>query len=271
MLKKNIYIFLFIKLSSLCCLAPVEATQNLANFYSQNQTQHNDSTTTEDLYSKMDPLEGFNKIMFEFNLFLDAVFFRPTAYIYRNVVPGYLQDRIHDFLSNLTTPLTILSDLLQFDLDSLGNDTARFIINSIFGILGLFDIATELGFKENTGSFAKILKSWGIETGPYLVLPILGPSSFRGVLGLTADYFLDPITIATAQYQDPTTSYYIWAVDAIDAYSRNYYEIVHLQESSIDYYSAVRSLYLQNQLTKPQATSDDDDDIANLVDTPVPD
>jgi len=263
--KKNLYTLFFLQFFFLWFLSPVVATQHPSDFYANIPATQTTEQIPEDLYSKLDPLEGFNKIMFEFNMFLDAVFFRPTAYIYKNVVPGYLQDRIHDFLFNLTTPLTILSDILQFDMDQLGTDTARFVINSIFGLLGLFDIAAELGFKANSRGFSDALRSWGIETGPYLVLPVLGPSSFRGVLGLSADYFLDPMTIATAQYQDPTTSYYIWAVDSIDAYARNYHEIVHLEDSSMDYYSSVRSLYLQNQLTKMQ-----DQDIENFDDTPLP-
>lgn len=192
-----------------------------------------------------DPIEPFNRVMFEFNRGLDTLLLRPAGTFYKAMMPPPLQDLVHNFLNNLKTPVVLLNDLLQGETDRAGDTFARFAINSTVGVLGFGDPATDMGFARHGEDFGQTLGVWGSGEGPYLVLPVFGPSNPRDVVGKVVDTLTDPVW----HYAQNTDREYIpnqrFVAEAVDFRAKNMEEIDDLQRTSIDYYAAVRSLYRQ--------------------------
>lgn len=129
-----------------------------------------------------DPLEGFNRKVFEFNDAVDKVTLKPAAQAYQAVVPQPIRTCINNIMYNLTVPTTALNNLLQGKIQLACEDTIRFAFNHLFGFAGCLDIASEMGLKKNREDFGQTLATWGVPSGPYLVLPLLGPSTLRDAL-----------------------------------------------------------------------------------------
>ena len=190
-----------------------------------------------------DPYEPFNRAMFDFNLALDKAVLRPAASIYRDVLPEPVQNGVHNFLHNLRSPIIFGNDLLQGELDRAGSTLARFAINSTVGILGLYDFAAYVGIEKHNEDFGQTLAVWDVEQGPYLVLPIFGPSNPRDGVGKVADILIDPLTwLAPFEFQMART-----IGTAVNARARNFDQVNDLENNSLDFYSAVRSLYRQKR------------------------
>jgi len=192
-----------------------------------------------------DPIEPFNRVMFEFNRGLDTLFLRPAATLYRGLVPPPIQDLVSNFLNNLKTPVVLLNDLLQGESERAMNTLSRFAINTTVGVLGFGDPATDMGYPDHSEDFGQTLASWGMGEGPYLVLPILGPSNPRDAVGKVVDVLTDPVW----HYAQNTDKEYIpnerFVAEAIDFRAANMEAIDDLEKTSLDYYAAVRSLYRQ--------------------------
>jgi len=192
-----------------------------------------------------DPLEPFNRAMFEFNRGLDTLLLRPAATLYRGFVPPPIQDIVSNFLNNLKTPVVLLNDVLQGESDRAVNTLSRFAINTTVGILGFGDPATGMGYPDHKEDFGQTLATWGVDGGPYLVLPILGPSNPRDAVGKVVDTLTDPVW----HYAQNTDKEYIpnerLVVETVDFRARNMDAIDDMEKTSLDYYAAVRSLYRQ--------------------------
>ena len=192
-----------------------------------------------------DPLEPLNRGIFEFNRGVDTLFLRPAATFYKAMVPPPIQDLVGNFLNNLKTPVVLLNDVLQGEPERAGDTLARFAINTTVGVLGFGDPATDMGFADHSEDFGQTLGVWGTGEGPYLVLPILGPSNPRDAVGKVVDVLTDPIW----HYAQNTDREYIpnqrLVAEGIDFRARNLEEINDLERTSLDYYAAVRSLYRQ--------------------------
>ena len=145
-----------------------------------------------------DPLEGFNRGVYGFNNVADKVVLKPVASAYHAVVPNVAERSIGHFFKNLGEPLNIVNNLLQGKVDGALNSTYRFAVNSTVGIFGLFDVANAYNVKRSPEDFGQTLAAWGVKPGPYLVLPLFGPSNFRDGFGRvvsTASYYpIDSIT-----------------------------------------------------------------------------
>ncbi|MEM8590687.1 MAG: VacJ family lipoprotein [Pseudomonadota bacterium] len=193
-----------------------------------------------------DPLEPVNRVIFDFNTAVDDVILEPVARGYAEIVPPPLQDGVTNFLRNLRTPVIFANEVLQGDWDGAENAAARFFINSIAGVGGLVDIAEMNGYAFQDEDFGQTLAVWGVEEGPYLVIPFLGPSNFRDAVGTAVDAYANPFDIIAEQHEDG-----IWFVvgrgilSAIDARARNLDTIEDIRASSLDYYASVRSIYQQ--------------------------
>lgn len=134
-----------------------------------------------------DPWEGFNRSMYRFNFYFDTYLFLPVVESYEYVTPVFLQERVSNFYNNIGEVKTFTNNLFQLKpVDSM-TTLARFLTNSTLGIGGLFDPATSFGLERNSQDFGKTLGYWGVASGPYLVLPVLGPSSLRDTGGLAVD------------------------------------------------------------------------------------
>lgn len=140
-----------------------------------------------------DPLEPINRVIFEFNEVVDDNILEPVAKGYKYVTPDPVERGISNFFSNLGEINTIANDLLQLKFQQAAKDSLRFVVNSTIGVLGVFDVATTLGLSKNKEDFGQTLGFWGVPNGPYLVLPFLGPSSFRDAPGAFVDYELSPV------------------------------------------------------------------------------
>mgnify|MGYP001444334045 FL=1 len=140
-----------------------------------------------------DPLEPINRVIFEFNEVVDDNILEPVAKGYKYVTPDPVEKGISNFFSNLGEINTIANDLLQLKFQQAAKDSLRFVVNSTIGVLGIFDVATPLGLSKNKEDFGQTLGFWGVPNGPYLVLPFLGPSSFRDAPGTFVDYEMSPM------------------------------------------------------------------------------
>lgn len=194
-----------------------------------------------------DPLEGLNRGIFEFNRVVDGVLLKPIAQIYRGVLPQQAQDSVRSFLRNLRTPMILANDVLQGDMDRAGTTISRFLVNTTLGILGLFDVATQLGIPFHDEDFGQTLGVWGVGEGFYLVLPVLGPSNPRDVVGLGTEFFLDPVNIYLRNEDLEYLTYVRSGLSAIDARARSIDVLEELERTSLDYYAAIRSLYRQQR------------------------
>lgn len=194
-----------------------------------------------------DPLEPMNRAIFQFNEVADKVVLRPVAVGYRTVVPKGVRIGIRNFLNNITSPITILNALLQGEGVRARDTFGRFMTNTILGLGGLIDVATDAGIPQHYEDFGQTLAVWGVEPGPYLVLPLLGPSGFRDGFGELADGAIDPAGYYIRENYGWEGSAVRYTVDAVDWRAANLKTIDELRKSSLDFYATVRSAYRQRR------------------------
>lgn len=194
-----------------------------------------------------DPFEPTNRVIFEGNDLFYSYIVRPIAKAYTWAVPEFGRDRIRDFLQNLNEPLIWANDMVQGDWHAADVTTGRFLANTTFGVGGLFDIAGKTGLEKQSGDFGQTLYHYGVPDGPYLVLPILGPSDPRDAVGMGVDSVADPFDWLAAHFGHGGATWYRFGAEGIDAYSRHMDEIDEIKKTSIDYYAALRSLWRQHR------------------------
>ena len=145
---------------------------------------------------RQDPFEPFNRQMFAFNETIDGAVLKPLAKGYVKVLPAPVRTGVGNVFANLWTPTTIVNQFLQGKPDEGMRDIARFLVNSTVGVLGIFDIASRSGLEEDVEDFGQTLAVWGVPSGPYLVVPFIGPSGFRDGAGDIAGLYTYPPTYA---------------------------------------------------------------------------
>jgi phospholipid-binding lipoprotein MlaA len=194
-----------------------------------------------------DPYEDTNRAIFGFNQTVDKNVLVPVANAYRTVVPPPMRQSLHDFLRNLNGPVIFANDVLQGDPNLAAKTLARLAVNTTIGVGGLFDVATRIGIPYHTNDFGITLAHWGFVAGPYVIVPILGPSNPRDLVGQVADSYMDP-----ADYF--ATSHRVWAAvvartvtSGIDERSRNIKTLAEIEKTALDYYATIRSLYRQRR------------------------
>jgi len=186
-----------------------------------------------------DRFENVNRAVFEFNRTLDETLLKPVAILYRGIVPEWGRDKIKNFLANLGEPVTFINDLLQGEPERAGEALGRFALNSTVGVLGFIDVAREAGLERHTEDFGQTLAVWGVDEGPFLMLPLLGPSNPRDLVGLVADIFMDPFTYILPQAQRNQRT----ALSAVSARAEFLEELDSIEKTSVDFYAALRNLY----------------------------
>lgn len=194
-----------------------------------------------------DPFEPMNRAVFWFNDKLDIVLLRPVAIGYRKVVPGGVRAGIGNFLDNLESPVILMNDLLQGEWQQAQDTVGRFMANTILGLGGVIDIASGAGIPKHSEDFGQTLAVWGVESGPYLVLPVIGPSSFRDGVGLAVDSVADPFGPLAWGNDEQEAVVARWALDTVDWRADNIETIDDLRRSSLDFYAAIRSAYRQRR------------------------
>jgi len=192
---------------------------------------------------RRDPLEPFNRGVYQFNDSVDKAVIKPVAQGYTEVLPQPVRTGIANFFSNLDDVLVLLNDLLQFKLTQAVSDLNRIVWNTTLGIGGLFDVSSKLGLEKHNEDFGQTLGYWGVGDGPYLVLPILGPSNLRDTAGRVVDWQFDLVT----NYHDVPVRNSATVVRLEDTRSRLLQTDKILDEAAIDPYVFVRDAYLQRR------------------------
>lgn len=203
-----------------------------------------------------DPLEPINRGIFIFNDKVDVYFLGPVARGYRRVLPKRVRKSVRNFLANLATPVVLANSLLQGDVENSGRTFARFVINTTVGLGGLFDVATHRGVIGREEDFGQTLGRYKIGAGPYIVLPLLGPSSLRDSFGLVVDYAVDPLGFnaleigGERELVNNNVKLARTGVDTVDTREKHDELIEDVRKTSFDPYSTMRSIYLQNRKYK---------------------
>lgn len=190
-----------------------------------------------------DPIEPFNRQVYRFNKAADKAVIKPVAEAYKNVVPSPVRTGVHNFLSNLDDVVVLANDLLQFKLMQGASDASRLLVNTTFGILGLFDVATPAGLPKHDEDLGQTLGYWGIGPGFYVMLPILGPSDLRDSIGRLGDGQIDPIW----QQKDMATRNQLVVTDTVDRRTELLSTSEVLDTAALDEYSMLRDGYLQRR------------------------
>ncbi len=190
-----------------------------------------------------DPLEPLNRGIYKFNDEVDKAVLKPVATGYKKAMPHPVQTAVGNFFSNLDDVLVLLNDLLQFKPDQSASDFSRLVWNSSVGIAGLIDVATPMDLPKHNEDFGQTLGYWGVGNGPYLVLPLLGPSTLRDTIGIVVDSHFDPVT----QHKPVPERNSAIAIHTVDTRSRLLDAEGILDEAAIDRYVFLRDAYLQRR------------------------
>ena len=200
-----------------------------------------------------DSMESFNRQVFAFNMALDRAILRPVTRAYVDVVPDPIRDMISNFLFHLKEPVTLANDLLQGEWHRAGQTSARIVTNSIIGF-GMWDVMTSSGAAGHKEDFGQTLAVWGVPEGPYLVLPLLGPSNARDASAELVQFaypFLDPIPHLMDAHLDTWTRFGVngtrMTFTALDKRAKVLGKLAELEKTSLDFYATIRSLYRQKR------------------------
>ncbi len=188
-----------------------------------------------------DPYEDFNRQMFAFNEGLDQAVLEPLAHGYRTATNEPVREGVGNFASNLNEPLTFVNHVLQGKLPDAGATFSRFVINSTVGIAGIFDPASSMGVQRTKEDFGQTLGTWGVESGPFLVLPVIGPTNPRDLTGMGGDMALNPLNYPEFK-NDDAIRLGIAALGGINA-REGAIEVVEELRNQVDPYTTVRRLY----------------------------
>lgn len=195
-----------------------------------------------------DPLEPLNRVVFGFNQGVDILLLKPAAEVYHGITPDPVEKGVRNFLRNLRSPIILVNDLLQGDIKAASVTSSRMMVNTLFGVGGIIDVGEETGdLPFHDADFGQTLAVWGVGEGPYLVLPLLGPSSVRDATGSVVDSLGDPVSIYLRAEDADALILGRTGMTALDARVRVLGDLEELQETSLDYYAAIRSLYRQTR------------------------
>lgn len=220
----------------LCCVAAVGACSAAGHGRSADSAS-----------GDADPYESVNRKVWAFDMSLDRYLLTPVGRGYRTVTPGVVQTAVANALRNLKSPMIMVNDLLQGNPDRFGETFARMWMNTILGLGGMIDVGTATRIPHHDADFGQTLGVWGVPSGPYLVLPLLGPSDPRDGIGYAADSIADPFTLKLQAANLDGADYVRTGVGFVSDRAATVDELDELKRSSLDFYAAVRSLYQQQR------------------------
>ena len=226
------------------------------------------ATTQIDEYGNevkvVDPYENINRKVYAFNDVVDDYVAEPISDAYKYVTPEFVQTGVANFFSNLKVINTVLNDLMQAKFKQGAEDTGRFTVNSTIGLLGLFDVASEIGLEHHEEDFDQTLAVWGVPQGTYLVLPFLGPTTSRGIPGTVFDTAANPASYVGAPVQ---------LVQMLNARANAEGALKFIDEAALDPYVFTRESFLQwrNFMINDGVTELEEDEFLDLEDEPMED
>ena len=209
-----------------------------------------DPEALADYQQTNDPIEPTNRAIYAFNNVLDNAVLKPVAQGYRYVVPAPVRGGVHNVLANLGTPVQFSNDVLEGKSRRAGDTTMRFLINSTVGVLGFFDVAKNWGYPDHDTDFGMTMALWGLPEGPYLFLPVFGPSDPRDAVGLGVNAAMDPFTWVGQGAVVRALDWSRWAVNGIDQRERHLDDIDNIKKTALDPYATFRSLYRQHRASQ---------------------
>lgn len=190
-----------------------------------------------------DPFERVNRGIFAFNGEVDRFVLTPITDVYQTLVPTAGRSGVHNVFLNLDAPVRMTNAMLQGRVRASGIALARFIVNSTFGIGGLFDVGSRVGLTRQRADFGQTLASWGAPQGPYLVVPFLGPTTIRNGVGMGVDFLMQPVSYVVG----PLPGMIVGAGKDFSRREQVVFEIESLRDGSLDFYAALRSAFLQDR------------------------
>jgi phospholipid-binding lipoprotein MlaA len=205
----------------------------------------------------VDPLEPMNRAIYKFNDAVDGAVLKPVATGYKTVVPSPIRTGVSNFFSNLGDVWSLVNQVLQFEFSYAGQTVARLGLNTFFGLGGILDVATEAGIQPPRADLGQTFGKWGLPSGPYVMLPVLGPSSIRDGVGTITATYHDPVN----RVSDNATRNVLTATRIVDVRARYLGATDAVDEIALDKYSFIRDVYLKRRqnLISPQKPANEDD------------
>ena len=194
-----------------------------------------------------DPIQPFNRAMLSFNEVLDKVLFNPVVAVYRTVVPEVARKAVHNVLDNVKSPVYLANELLQGDMQGAGTVVKRFAINTTVGIAGIMDVAAKTGTPYQPEDFGQTLAVWGVGPGPYIVWPIMGPSTLRDSVGFVGDIAMDPLYWYAVNNEKTGLQYTRAGLTLLDTKDKYRDTMEDLRRNSGDLYTSLQSVYMQRR------------------------
>jgi phospholipid-binding lipoprotein MlaA len=202
-----------------------------------------DVSDTDMMVNPADPWERWNRRVFDFNDSLDAAVLKPVAQGYNAVTPSFFRQGVTNFFGNFRDVWSGTNKLLQGDLSGAGRDAARVGLNTVFGLFGVIDLAAEAGIEKRSADFGQTLARWGVKSGPYVVLPVLGPSTLRDSLAVPLNLAVSPSSLAATR-RDMA----LWTgLDLVNTRANLLWATGLLGDVALDKYSFIRDGYLQRR------------------------
>ena len=233
--------------ASLCCMLAGCATPPPAS----------DPDAVADFRETNDPLEPTNRVFYTINNGIDTAILRPAAQAYRYAVPEPVRNGVHNILNNLGTPVQLGNDMLEGKPRRAGDTYMRFVINTTVGVFGIFDVAKRWGYPNHDSDFGITMALWGVPEGPFLFLPVLGPSDPRDAAGFGVDIAADPFTWVGRGAAVKGLDWSRFALNAVDQRERALDAIDSIKKTALDPYATFRSLYRQHRESQIEAVRND--------------
>jgi phospholipid-binding lipoprotein MlaA len=217
----------------------------------------NDTEAVADYNETNDPLEPTNRVMYAIDNGIDTVLLEPAARAYRFIFPQPVRNGIHNVLNNLGTPVELSNDILSGKPRRAGDTTMRFLINTTVGVVGVFDVAKNWGYPDHDSDFGITMALWGVPSGPFLFLPVFGPSDPRDAIGLGVNAVMDPFTWVGQGTATRALDWSRFGINAIDQRERHLDDIESTKKTALDPYATFRSLYRQHRTSEIDAARND--------------
>ena len=205
-----------------------------------------DAAVADDVDAEHDPAEPVNRAIFKANVAADHAVMKPVAQAYSDHVPEGVQKGIHNVVQNLKEPAVAVNDALQGNVKQAWQSVQRLAVNSTAGVAGIFDVADKLGIPPHKADFGQTLAVWGVGEGPFVELPLLGPSNARDTIGTVVDMAMNPLTFvggAPATYASVATG----GANVVDTRAQHLHDLDELERNSLDFYASLRSAYRQHR------------------------
>lgn len=221
------------------------------------------SQSQRDQHEQEDALESFNRAMFTFNYNVDKYVLKPVAKGYRAITTPDVRARVYSAYLNIKEPMSAANQLLQGEFKQSGISLSRFVINTTLGLAGTFDVATAWGLERKQDDFESTLAKWCVPDGPYIVLPFIGPSTPRAFTGLMVDSFASPVYWMTNDHEDGIYAYGAYVAAKSVIIREASIELGDdLERNSVDFYTTMKSAYLQNKTDMPKCFNDNQSNAA---------